>query len=368
MAGKPFGVDRFRRELTKSIEGLGIGFHDPTDWISTGSFVLNELISGHFDKGVPLGKVTIFAGRPASGKSLIVSGNIIKNAQAQNIFVIMIDTENALDEDWLKKLDVDTSEGKLLKLSMSMIDDVAKTISTFMTDYKATSEEDRPKILFVVDSLGMLMTPTDVKQFESGDMKGDMGRKAKALKALVTNCVNMFGAYNVGMVCTNHTYPSQDPYSPDDIVSGGNGFLFASSIVVATKPLKLKEDAEGNKVPDVLGIRVGCKVMKTRYNKPFETCEIKIPWVGGLDPYSGLFELFEKKNLIEKEGNRYKYIDLQGDEHKYYRKEYLVNTDSILDLIMGEYAEKKKLLSPTQEDIVGIDESVIEESEPTDDE
>jgi hypothetical protein len=125
------------------------------------------------------------------------------------------------------------------------------------------------------------------------------------------------------------------------VVSHNCGFLFASSIVIAMKPLKLKEDAEGNKVTDVLGIRAGCKVMKTRYNKPFETIEIKIPWSTGMDPYSGLFDMFEKKGLLEKEGNRYKYIDLQGDEHKYYRKEYLTNVDSILDLIMGEYNEKK---------------------------
>ena len=41
-----------------------------------------------------------------------------------------------------------------------------------------------PKLLFVIDSLGMYLTPTDVAQFEKGDMKGDMGRKPKALTVL----------------------------------------------------------------------------------------------------------------------------------------------------------------------------------------
>jgi hypothetical protein len=67
----------------------------------------------------------------------------------------------------------------------------------------------------------MLLTPTDVNQFESGDLKGDMGRKPKALTALVRNCVNMFGDLNIGLVATNHTYASQDPYNPDDKISGG---------------------------------------------------------------------------------------------------------------------------------------------------
>jgi len=262
----------------------------------------------------------VFAGESGAGKSYFASGNIVKNAQEQGIFVVLIDSENALDESWLHALGVDTDESKLLKLSMSMIDDVAKTISTFMKDYKAMAEEDRPKVLFVIDSLGMLLTPTDVDQFDKGDMKGDMGRKPKALTALVRNTVNMIGSYNVGMVCTNHTYASQDMFDPDDKISGGQGFIYASSIVIAMKKMKLKEDADGNKISDVMGIRAGCKVMKTRYAKPFEGVQVKIPYETGMDPYSGLLDLFEKKGLLVKQGNRLKYTTTAGEEMLEFRK------------------------------------------------
>lgn len=337
---KPFDISKFRKEITKSIDGLSIGFNDPTDWISTGNYALNYLISGDFKKGVPLGKVTVFAGESGSGKSYICSGNLVRNAQEQGIYVILIDSENALDESWLKALGVDTDESKLLKLSMAMIDDVAKTISKFMSDYRELSEESRPKVLFVIDSLGMLMSPTELNQFEAGDMKGDMGRKAKALKALVTNCVNMFGNHNVGLVATNHSYASQDPYNPDPVVSGGQGFVYASSILVAMKKLKLKEDEEGNKVTDVLGIRAGCKIMKTRYAKPFEDIQIQIPYETGMNPYSGFFDLIEKRQLIKKEGNRYTYTDNNGEIHKYFRKEWNKNENGIMDLVMKEFGTK----------------------------
>jgi recombination protein RecA len=350
---KPFDLSKFRKDITKSIEGLSIGFHDPTDWISTGNYALNYLISGDFKKGVPLGKVTVFAGESGSGKSYICSGNLVKNAQEQGIFVVLIDSENALDETWLHALGVDTSEDKLLKLNMAMIDDVAKTISTFMKDYKAMPEDDRPKVLFVVDSLGMLMSPTEVNQFDAGDMKGDMGRKAKALKALVTNCVNMFGSCNVGLVATNHTYASQDPYNPDPNVSGGQGFVYASSILVAMKKLKLKEDEDGNKVSEVRGIRAGCKIMKTRYAKPFEDIEVQIPYETGMNPYSGFFDLLEKKGMISKEGNRYVYIDLNGEVHKYFRKEWNRNENGIMDLVMNEFSKREQSLnSETLEETV----------------
>ena len=191
---KAFDISKFRKTLTKSIDGVGIGFNDPTDWVSTGNYALNYLISGDFHKGVPLGKVSVFAGESGAGKSYFASANIVKAAQEQDIFVVLIDSENALDEAWLHALGVDTSEEKLLKLNMAMIDDVAKTVSEFMKDYRDMADEDRPKVLFVVDSLGMLLTPTDVDQFGKGDLKGDMGRKPKALTALVRNCVNMFGS------------------------------------------------------------------------------------------------------------------------------------------------------------------------------
>ena len=345
---KAFDISKFRKSLTKSIDGLGVGFNDPTDWISTGNYALNYLISGDFYKGVPLGKVTVFAGESGAGKSYICSGNLIRHAQEQDIYVILVDSENALDEKWLHDLGVSTKEDKLLKLNMAMIDDVAKTINEFMKEYKSMPQEERPKILFVIDSLGMLLTPTDVNQFEAGDLKGDMGRKPKALTALVRNCVNMFGSYNVGLVCTNHTYASQDMFDPDDKISGGQGFVYASSIVVAMKKLKLKEDENGNKVTDVLGIRSACKVMKTRYSKPFETVQVQIPYSTGMKPTSGLVDLFEKKNILTKSGNKLQYISkMSGEVMSEFRKNW---TEDKLKVIMEEWDESLLTTTvPTEE-------------------
>jgi RecA/RadA recombinase len=183
----------------------------------------------------------------------------------------------------------------------------------------------------------MFLTPTDVNQFEAGDLKGDMGRKPKALTALVRNCVNMFGSYNVGMVCTNHTYASQDMFDPDDKISGGQGFVYASSIVVAMKKLKLKEDEDGNKVSDVLGIRSACKIMKTRYAKPFESVQVKIPYSTGMAPTSGLVDMFEKMGVLSKVGNKLAYTSkATGEILAEFRKNW---TEEKLRLIMDEWDE-----------------------------
>jgi RecA/RadA recombinase len=357
---KAFDISKFRKSITKSIEGLSIGFNDPTDWVSTGNYALNYLISGYFDRGVPLGKVTVFAGESGAGKSYICSGNLIKAAQAQGIYPILIDSENALDEKWLHALGVDTSEGKLLKLNMAMIDDVAKTIHEFMGEYKAMAEEDRPKVLFVIDSLGMLLTPTDVNQFEAGDLKGDMGRKPKALTALVRNCVNMFGAANVGLVATNHTYASQDMFDPDDKISGGQGFIYASSIVVAMRKLKLKTDADGNKTTTVNGIRAACKIMKTRYAKPFESVQVEIPYETGMSPYSGLVDLFEAKNMLKKEGNSLVYVTKDGEIIKQFRKAWERNEKDGLTIRMDEISKHGEKSASEITNTVESDTEVVE--------
>ena len=167
----------------------------------------------------------------------------------------------------------------------------------------------------------------------------------------------MIGSYNVGMVCTNHTYASQDMFDPDDKISGGQGFIYASSIVIAMRKLKLKTDADGNKTSDVHGIRAACKVMKTRYAKPFEGVQVEIPYETGMSATSGLIDLFEKKGLLVKQGNRLKYTTTSGEEMIEFRKAW---TSDKLQVIMKDVSAQDGL---SIDDIVETKE--VMESEPT---
>lgn len=134
------------------------------------------------------------------------------------------------------------------------------------------------------------------------------------------------------------------------IVSHNSGFIYASSIVIAMQKLKLKEDGDGNKISDVKGIRSVCKVEKSRYSKPFESVKIKIPWETGMDPYSGLLDLFEKQGIMSKSGNKISYITLNGEEIKKFRKQWDRNDDGCLDTVMEEFDEKLRLINQSRED------------------
>ena len=122
---KVFDATKFRKSITKSIQGLGIGFSDPTDWISTGNYALNYLMTSDFNKGIPLGKVTVLAGESGAGKSYIdlcddqlqSDYNAIKNNHyiGADIFIALANNENIFKPnfiDWCKDNNINAYEKK----------------------------------------------------------------------------------------------------------------------------------------------------------------------------------------------------------------------------------------------------------------
>jgi hypothetical protein len=122
------------------------------------------------------------------------------------------------------------------------------------------------------------------------------------------------------------------------------------------KKLKLKEDEDGNKISEVRGIRAACKIMKTRYAKPFESVQVKIPYETGMSPYSGMLDMIEKAELVKKEGNSLVYTTLDGEIIKKFRKAWEANVDGCLDKVMSEYSQK----STTKISNVAPEEDVAE--------
>lgn len=148
----------------------------------------------------------------------------------------------------------------------------------------------------------------------------------------------------------------------DGVVSHNSGIIFASSIVVASEKFKLKEDREGKKGTDVLGIRSKFKVMKTRYGRPYEVANTHIRFDTGLEPFSGCLDYFERVGIVQKEGNKLKYITKDGEEIKEFRKGF---TDSKLKIIIDEWDYEKYRLISADTDELAYDELAPTESSPT---
>jgi hypothetical protein len=80
--------------------------------------------------------------------------------------------------------------------------------------------------------------------------------------------------------------------------------------------------------------------MKTRYAKPFESVQIKIPYETGMNPYSGMLDMAESMGMVSKEGNSLVYTKLDGSIIKKFRKAWEANDDGCLDTIMDEFEAK----------------------------
>jgi hypothetical protein len=85
--------------------------------------------------------------------------------------------------------------------------------------------------------------------------------------------------------------------------------------------------------------------MKTRYAKPFEGVQVKIPYTTGMSPYSGLVDLIEKKELLKREGNSLVFTTSDGEIIKKFRKAWEKNDDGCLDKVMVDFKNIKTEVS-----------------------
>ena len=81
---------------------------DLTEWISTGSSILDLAISNRKNGGLPVGRITELTGLEASGKSLLAA-HVLANTQKKDGLAVYIDTENAMNEEFARCIGIDVT-------------------------------------------------------------------------------------------------------------------------------------------------------------------------------------------------------------------------------------------------------------------
>lgn len=314
----------FDNELSK-ISGIGTSSLPPRYWYSTGNHVLNRIISGSFFKGVPQGRITNLAGASGAGKSFLAA-NLVKAAQGAGAYCLVVDSENALDDEFMTKIGVDVTDGYKY-VEVTTIPQVINVVSTFLKGYKKQvgEDEDAPQVFILIDSLDMLMTETELGHYEKGDAKGDQGQRNKQLKAMLRSFVQDIKKLNVVMVCTSQVYKNQDVTNGEGVWIVSDAVKYAASQIVLLSKLKLKDDS--GKTQSYAGIRMKCEGYKTRFTQPFQNVTIEVPYETGMDPFSGLIDTAKELGILIQGGAWY---TLAGTDKKFQAKNLEQYVEDIL--------------------------------------
>lgn len=327
----------FLKDFEKTVdklEGVSSSAQPPRYWYSTGNYNLNKIISGSFFRGIPQGRITNFAGPSGVGKSFM-TGNIIRSAQQSGAYVLLLDSENALDDAFMSAIGCDTEHNYNYK-SVTTIDHVVKIISSFIKGYekeygvKSIDNADAPQVLIAIDSLDMLSTATENENFSKGVQKGDQGQRSKQLKAMLRNLVGSIKHHKIAIITTSQVYQA----TAEQMLGGegqwiiSNAIRYALSQIVLLTKLKLRDE---NDRKNIRGIRMKCEGYKTRFTQPFQTVTVHVPYESGMDPYSGLLDTLKGLNIVTNRGAWYYYKD-GSDEVKFQKKDFSNHADKLLQM------------------------------------
>jgi RecA/RadA recombinase len=269
-------------------------------FISTGCYLLDAALSAKLVGGGILGgRIFGLLGESGAGKSFIAY-SICKSAQKDGYSIIYIDTENSIDLEGITKFGIENTPDKLRLIRSNKVEDINIAITQLLDELKEAKLGgfEIPKILIVLDSIGMMSSNKEKEDLLKGAMKQDMTR-AKGLNALFRSISSDLGYLDIPMVCCNHTYLSQDLF-PKEISKGGMGLVYSASVLGFLSKSKLKDGNEDEMDLGQSGISVLFKTQKNRLAKP-KKIRFDISFLNGLNKYSGL-DAFCRPEFFEQIG------------------------------------------------------------------
>jgi len=301
----------------------GVEAGDVENFIDTGSYVFNALLSGSIYGGLPANKITALAGESATGKTYFLMG-IVKNFLDANpdSGVVYFESESAITKQMVIDRGIDPD--RMVIVPVTTVQEFRTQAIKVLDRYMQQDVDIRRPMFLCLDSLGMLSTTKEVEDTTEGKETRDMTR-AQVLKAAFRVLTLKLGKAKVPMVVTNHTYDSMGSMFPTKEMGGGSGLKYAASSIIFLSKKKEKDGTE------VVGNIVHCKNHKSRLTIENKMVDVRLTYDKGLDKYYGLLELAEKYDIFKKVSTRYEMPDgtkqygksILNDPEKYFTKDIM---------------------------------------------
>ena len=313
----------------------GVESGDVENFIDTGSYILNGMLSGSLYGGLPQNKITALAGESATGKTFFLMGMCKHFLDANpDGGVVYFESESAVTKKMIVDRGIDAS--RMVVLPVSTVQEFRTQAIKVLDRYMQQDVDIRRPMFMCLDSLGMLSTTKEVEDTAEGKETRDMTR-AQVLKAAFRILTLKLGKAKVPMVVTNHTYDVVGSYVPMKEMGGGSGLKYAASSIVY---LSKKKEKDGTQV---IGNIIKAKNQKSRLTKENSDCEVRLTYNKGLDKYYGLLDIAEKYNIFKKVSTRYELPDgrkvfgktINDDPQSYFTDEVM---EKLEEAAMKEYS------------------------------
>ena len=313
----------------------GVESGDVENFIDTGSYILNGMLSGSLYGGLPQNKITALAGESATGKTFFLMGMCKHFLDANpDGGVVYFESESAVTKKMIVDRGIDAS--RMVVLPVSTVQEFRTQAIKVLDRYMQQDVDIRRPMFMCLDSLGMLSTTKEVEDTAEGKETRDMTR-AQVLKAAFRILTLKLGKAKVPMVVTNHTYDVVGSHIPMKEMGGGSGLKYAASSIVYLSKKKEKDGTE------VIGNIIKAKNQKSRLTKENSDCEVRLTYNKGLDKYYGLLQLAEKYDIFKKVSTKFELPDgrkvfgktINDDPQSYFTDEVM---EKLEEAAMKEYS------------------------------
>jgi len=294
-------LDTVIKESGNEFAGLvseGVAAGDITNYVDTGSYIFNALVSGSLFGGLPSNKVTALAGESSTGKTFFAL-SVVRNFLNANPTggVIYFETESAISRDMIESRGIDSK--RMIIMPVATIEEFRTQACRILDKYMKEPQDERVPMMFVLDSLGMLSTNKEMEDVANDKQVRDM-TKSQLIKGAFRVLTLKLGQAQVPMIVTNHTYDVIGSYVPTKEMGGGTGLKYAASTIIY-----LSKSKERDSKKEVVGNIIKCEAKKSRLTIEGSKVATRLFFdERGLDKYYGLLELGIEHGVFGKNGNR----------------------------------------------------------------
>ncbi len=285
---------------------------DNLEVVSTGSLSLDIALGVG---GLPTGRICEVFGPESSGKTTIALQCI---AQAQkkspDAHCAIIDTENALDPAYAKKLGVD-----LERLHISQPASAEQALEILDTLVCSGGFE-----VVVLDSVAALVPQAEL----DGDM-GDshMGLHARLMSQALRKLTHSIAKYKTCVIFINQIRQKIGvTFGNPETTTGGNALKFYASVRLDVRRVgSIKDQGKA------IGNEVKITVVKNKVSTPFQTAMVCLIFGVGVDKLGEIIDLGTNTGLFEKAGSWYAYNGQKIGQGRENAKKWLSDNSNKID-------------------------------------